>query len=290
MLTTSYHTHNRFCDGQGEIAEYAEAAVAAGLDALGVSSHAPLTFPDSAAMPAADLPAYCAEVERLRETYRSRLRLHLSLEFDYIPEIVAELWAIVAAHRFDYLIGSVHFVGLDASGTPWPFDLSREGFERGLREQFGSDVRRLVGAYYERVRGLAAWSAAAAGGGPRPGRVAILGHLDLIKIWNADGAYFREDEQWYRREVEAALRACLEAGFIVEINTYGWREGPGATYPSPWIVRRCIEMGIPLVVTSDAHQPGRVADFFPEAGAMLRELGVPSLAVLGEGGWRMKPL
>lgn len=303
VLTTSYHTHNRFCDGRGEIAEYAEAAIAAGLDALGISSHAPLTFPDSAAMPAADLPAYCAEVERLREAYRGRLRIHLSLEFDYIPEMAGELWAIAAPHRFDYLIGSVHFVGLDASGTPWPFDLTREGFERGLREQFGGDARRLVGAYYERVRGLAEWSASAGSSawpdsGVRPGssagidaratnRVAIVGHLDLIKIWNRDGAYFREDDQWYRREVEAALRACLEAGLIVEVNTCGWREGLDAPYPSPWIVRRCVELGIPLVVTSDAHQPGHVADFFPEAGALLRELGVRSLAVLGEGGWRM---
>lgn len=287
MLTTSYHTHNRFCDGRGEIAEYAEVAIAAGLNALGVSSHAPLVFPDESAMPAADLPAYCAEVQRLREAYRGRLRLHLSLEFDYIPEMAADLWALVAPHRFDYLIGSVHFIGLDASGIPWPFDLTREGFERGLREQFQGDVRRLVTAYYERVRGLAAWSGAYGGEDP-PGRVSILGHLDLIKIWNRDGAYFREDDYWYRQEVEATLRTCLEAGLIVEVNTNGWREGLDDPYPSPWIARRCIEMGIPLAVTSDAHQPGRVADFFPEADALLRELGVRTLAVLGDVGWFMQ--
>ncbi|MGQ0571546.1 MAG: PHP domain-containing protein [Armatimonadota bacterium] len=104
MIRTSYHTHNRFCDGNGEIAEYAEAAVAAGLKALGVTSHSPLNFPDKAAMRAADLPAYCAEVARLRDAYRGRLRVHPSLEFDFIPERHADLWALVASCSFDDLV------------------------------------------------------------------------------------------------------------------------------------------------------------------------------------------
>ena len=159
MIRTSYHTHNRFCDGAGEVGDYAEAAVTGGLEALGISCHAPLTFPDEAAMNADRLPAYCAEVTRLKDVYRARLRVHLSLEFDYIPERHAELWSIVAPHAFDYLVGSVHFVGQDDRGIPWPVDLSRSGFEDGLMRYYGGDIRRLVGAYYEQVRRLIGWGA-----------------------------------------------------------------------------------------------------------------------------------
>jgi len=278
MFRTNYHTHNRFCDGKGEIAEYVEAAVAAGLEALGISSHSPLVFPDESAMRAADLPAYCAEVERLRDANRGRLRVHLSLEFDYIPERLPELWALVAPFRFDHLIGSVHFVGLDTTGVPWAYDLTRRGFERGLRTLFGGDIRRLVGAYYERIRSLAAW-----------GRVAIVGHIDRIKMWNRGSEYFNEDDVWYQQEVAATLRACAEAGVIIELNTTGWRHAARSPYPSPWILRRCLDLGIPLIVTTDAHTPSRITEFHPRAEALLREVGCSSLAVLRDGGWKMEP-
>ena len=278
MIRTSYHTHNRFCDGKGKIADYVDAALAAGLEALGISSHSPLTFPDEAAMRAGDLPAYCAEVQRLREAYRGRVRVHLSLEFDYIPEHHADLWALVASYPFDYLIGSVHFIGHDATGVPWAYDLTRRGFEHGLREYYGGDIRRLVGAYYERIRSLTTL-----------GRVAIVGHVDRVQKWNTNNRYFNEEESWYRREVEATLQACARAGLIVELNTTGWRDAVKRPYPSPSILRRCLELKVPLVVTTDAHTPGRVTGFHAEAEALLREVGCTSLAVLRDGAWKTEP-
>ncbi len=280
MITTSYHTHNRFCDGAGEIQEYADAAIAAGLEALGVTSHSPLTFPDKSAMRADDLPAYCAEVRRVEQAVGDRVSVHLGLEFDYIPERHTELWKLVEPYPFDYLVGSVHFVAATDNDVPSAIDLTRQGFETVLRQLYGGNIRRLVGAYYERVRSLAAWGA---------GRVAILGHIDRIKKWNVDSIYFREDEAWYRREVEGALQACAGAGLIVEINTVGYRNAVGEAYTSPWIARRCLELGIPLVVTTDAHAPARVTDFHTEAEAVLRDIGCTSLAVLRENGWRPEP-
>jgi histidinol-phosphatase (PHP family) len=278
MLRTSYHTHNRYCDGAGGIEEYANAAAAAGLEALGVSSHGPVTFPDDHSILAENLPAYCADVERARAAHAGGLRVHLSLEFEFIPELHDAVWRLVEPYPFDYLIGSVHFVRTGRDGVPLPYDLSRAGFEEALRDTFGDDPRKMAGEYYARVRALAAW-----------GRTAIIGHLDRIKMWNRDNRYFDEAEPWYRREVEATLDACAVAGVIVELNTSGWRHEVQAPYPSPWIVRRCVERGIPLVVTADAHAPSRVALFYPEAEAVLRESGCKALAVLRDGRWVQEP-
>ncbi len=292
MLTTSYHTHNRYCDGEGEIAQYAQAALEAGLEALGVSSHPPLVFPNDFAMRAGELPAYCAEVARLKEAYSGRLRVHLGLEFDYIPEYLADLWAIVAQVRLDYMIAGVHFIGRDASGAPWAFDHTRAGFEKGLREIFGGDARALVRAYYARVRDLADWSQAGArrgaAGGGAGGRISILAHLDHIRRWNDGRRYFDEAAAWYRDEVETTLQSCARAGLIVEVNTAGWRSPSAEAHPSPWIIRRCRDLEIPLVVTADAHSPEHVASFYAEAEALLREAGCNATAVLREDGWRME--
>lgn len=274
MLRTSYHTHNRYCDGAGTIDDYARAAVAAGLEAVGVSSHGPVTFPDDHSILVEDLPAYCAEIESARDAHAARVRVHLSLEFEFIPEMLNALWDLVAPYPFEYLIGSVHFIRMGPDGVPLPYDLSRRGFEEALADTFGGDPRAMVGEYYTRVRTMAAW-----------GRIAIVGHLDRIKMWNSDNRYFDETEPWYRREVESTLDACAAAGVIVELNTSGWRHDGLAPYPSPWIVNRCVERRIPITVTADAHAPSRIASFYPEAEAVLREAGVTALSVFRDGEW-----
>jgi histidinol-phosphatase (PHP family) len=108
-------------------------------------------------------------------------------------------------------------------------------------------------------------------------------------MWNRDNRYFDETEPWYRREVEATLDACARAGVIVELNTSGWRHDVSAPYPSPWIVRRCVERGIPLMVTADAHAPNRVALFYAAAEAVLRDVGCTALAVLQDSRWVQAP-
>src|SRR3954464_1949233 len=115
----NYHTHSRWCDGQGEIAEVIEAAIGAGLSQVGISSHAPVPFAASYALPLADLPGYRAEVLRLREVYRGRIDVLLSLEFDALPQLLPFNRELLS-HGFDYGIGSVHFLDADDDGHPWP--------------------------------------------------------------------------------------------------------------------------------------------------------------------------
>jgi histidinol-phosphatase (PHP family) len=279
MLRTSYHTHSRYCDGKGEIAEYVDAALAAGLDALGITSHSPLPFREEYAMSLDEVPAYCADVLRLRRAHGDRIQVHLGLEWDYVPEHLPAMEEMLAPFRFDYLIGSVHFAGTDADGIPSAYDLSRGGFERGLDELFDGDIARMIRAYYARIRSMLAW-----------GQIAIVGHIDRIKMWNKDNRYFREDTPWYREEVEQTLQACVRSGVIVELNTSGWRHAVRAPYPSPWVLRRCLDLGIPLVVTTDAHTPARVTEFHAEAETLIRDAGCAGLAVFRDGAWTTEPV
>ncbi len=163
----NYHTHSRWCDGRGEIAEVIEAAIAAGLAQVGITSHAPVPFPATYSLPLANLHAYREEVLRLREIYRDRIDVLLGLELDALPELREFNRREILDLGFDFTVGSVHFVRTMADGQPWPLDLTADLFDRLLREEFGGDIRPLSEEYYQSVAALADY----------PG-VDIIGHLD----------------------------------------------------------------------------------------------------------------
>ncbi len=263
MFRSSYHTHNLFCDGQATIEEVVLAAIAAGLEEIGISSHAPLPWPVEWIMPRERLDAYLTEVRDLRRRYADRIVVLLGAEIDYIPDsgVIAFQRDQVLPAAFDYLIGSVHFLGND--DPPRAFDSTPEGFDAILQQSYGGDIRAMVGEYYSRVGDMTRL----------PG-IRMVGHLDLIKRWNADHRYFQGDETWYLEAAEAALHAIATAGNMVELNTAAWRRGFDEPYPAPRLLAHCRDLDIPIVVSADAHAPSEVTRDFDRAHALLAELGI----------------
>ncbi len=262
-IHTNYHTHSRYCDGECEIAEMIEAAIAAGLTEIGISSHAPLPFETDWTMPPERLDEYVAEVRQLQAQYRDRITVLLSAEIDCIPNDEVERYQREALFPigFDYFVGSVHFLG--KRDSPRSFDDDAEGFRAILDEEYGGDIQAMTVEFYARVRQVLAI----------PG-VRIVGHLDRIKRWNADHRYFVGDEPWYVAAVDETLAAIAASGHIVELNTAGMRRDLREPYPSPAILARIRDLGIPVTVNSDAHTPAEVAADFDEAAEMLESLGI----------------
>jgi histidinol-phosphatase (PHP family) len=277
MAWTNYHCHCDLCDGEEGMRAYVEAALDRGFSALGFSSHAPLPFPASwclgrGARPAA-LESYRREVDVLRRFYRGRIDVRAGLEVDYIPGLMGPSDSAFAA--FDYRIGSIHFVGATAEGRPWQMDDTPETFARGLSEQYDGDIRPLVADYYRALIDMVRFE-----------RPDIVGHLNLVKKYNKAGRYFDEGEAWYVNLVDGVLRAIAESGCLVELNTggmaRGWTEEP---YPSPWILRRCRDLGIPMVLDSDCHRSADIDFGFREAAKLLLSCGYSEIMELGAGGW-----
>jgi histidinol-phosphatase (PHP family) len=278
----NYHTHNRWCDGVGEIGEVVAAAVAAGLTQIGISSHAPVPFAATYALPLDQLRGYRDEVLRVRAEYTGRIDVLLGLELDALPELRDFNRDELLVLGFDYTVGSVHFQKRDDAGQPWPLDRSDECFAALLRERYGGDIRALAEEHYRLIAGLADY----------PG-VAIIGHIDRgVKLWNAGDRYFSEDAPWYRAAVEEALRALAATGRIIELSTGGWRRGLPDPFPSSWIVRRCRDLGIRMTVNSDSHHPNQLTYDYDRALALLRETGYREIARFdpAQGAWEMAAL
>lgn len=263
----NYHTHNRWCDGKGEIADVIAAAIAARLSQIGITSHAPVPFPTAYSMPLANLPAYRAEVLRQRDIHRDRIDVLLGLELDAMPDLLAFNQANILTHQFDYIVGSVHFIRR-ADGRLWPLDASDDLFAQLLHEEFDGDIRPLSEAYYRAVANLATY----------PG-VTMVGHLDRgVRLWNRSGRYLDETQPWYRALVDDTLHALAKTDRIIELSTGGWRRGLEEPWPSLWVIRRCRELGIRMTLNSDSHHPDQIAYDYDRALDVLRATGHRSIA------------
>lgn len=280
-LRTNYHTHSRYDDGEGEIEEYVQAAIAAGFDSYGVSCHAPVPIYSESPymMLRRDLPTYCNEVGRLRRRYRDRIVLLRGLELDYAPGLERYYAERILPYGFDYFVGSVHYVGTDGVGVPWCVDESAQRFAEGLESGYDGDVRRALTEYFALQRRMVG----------TPG-VAIVGHMDKAKMWNLGERYFRETDDWYVAAVEETLRAFKAGGLIVELNTAGLRKEIAAPYPSPWVLARCRALDVPVMVNADTHTPADVDRDYDLAAALLRDAGITRVMAWDEDRFAPRPV
>jgi histidinol-phosphatase (PHP family) len=275
-VLTDYHLHLR-PDEAGttferyftaeNVERYRAAAEAAGIEELGVSEHVyrfrqaidlwrhPLWVENAVD----DLDTYC---EFVRAT-----PLRLGVECDFVPGAEGRTAAMLEARDFDYVVGSVHFVGEgDAAVDHDGFDVWRGG----------GDAEEVWSRYFDHFDRCA-----------RSGLFDILAHPDLVKVWGRDRPLPEGD---LRRFYEPAVEAILAGGSAVELSTAGLRKPVGELYPARAFAELVVEAGVPFALSSDAHLSEQVGFGYEEALAFLDELGVEEIAVFEGRRRRLEPL
>jgi histidinol-phosphatase (PHP family) len=275
-MLTDYHLHLRpdedettferyFTAANAE--RYRAAADAAGIEELGVSEHVyrfrqsldlwshPLWLENAND----DLDAYC---EFVRST-----SLRLGVECDYVPGAEERTAAMLEARDFDYVVGSVHFIG-DGDAA-----VDHDGFDVW---EGGGDAEAIWGRYFEHFDRCA-----------RSGLFDILAHPDLVKVWG-QGRPLPEGD--LRRFYEPAVEAVVAGGSAVELSTAGLRKPVGELYPARAFAELLAEAGVPFALSSDAHLPEQVGFGYDRAVEFLDELGVGEIAVFEKRARRMAPL
>jgi len=256
-MRIDYHTHHSRCGhAVGTLEEYVRRGIEIGLDQLGLSDHMPLIHVDPAtylpemAMPMDELPRYVEECFELKAKYKGRIDLRVGLEGDYIEGWEDRIGALIAAYPWDYVIGSVHFLG------HWDITDFRQtqGWE-------GRDRLAVYEQYYDAI-GKAAAS----------GMYDYIGHIDVIKRFG----YKPDSDVTYLED--AALAAVKRYNGAIELNASGLRTPAEEMFPSRRMLERVCELGIPVTIGSDAHQPERLGQYLDEARATLKECGITQLA------------
>ncbi|WP_245884501.1 histidinol-phosphatase HisJ family protein [Tumebacillus permanentifrigoris] len=244
-----YHTHHERCGhAVGALEEYIEAAMAKGLKEIGLSDHQPLLHVphiEGSAMRMEEMPGYVEEALALQRKYRGQIDVKVGLEADWVEGYGETVRDLLAKYPFDYVIGSVHFLG------DWDHTNSAE-----LERWEGRDVYETYVEYYRQVQ-LAAASRL----------FDIIGHLDVIKRFG------RKPERSVEDLLEQTVVAARDAGVCVEVNASGLRYPCAEQFPSVRVLEMMKSHGVPLTVGSDAHQPGFVAEGFATVYALLKQVG-----------------
>jgi hypothetical protein len=112
QMLADYHLHTPLClHAEGHPRDYAAQAEALGLAEIGFSDHNPMPeYFDNWRMPISDFPRYLDMVDEARADHPN-LPIRLGLECDYLAGHESWIEQQAKMADFDYLIGSVHYVG-----------------------------------------------------------------------------------------------------------------------------------------------------------------------------------
>lgn len=231
----------------GHVEAFVEVAAGRGVDELGFTEHlyrceeaaavlgefwredgdawyVPSTVKNYDADRNLSLDAYVSAVVDAKD---DGLPVKLGLEIDFFPESIGAVLDLLEPYPWDFLIGSVHWIG------GWGVDDGRQfdEFDRRGVDQAWDD-------YFSLERQLAA-----------SGAVDVLAHVDVVKKLGTVPSV--DPEPWYAEVVTAAAAS----GTAVEVSSQGLRYECGEVYPAPRFLQMFHDAGVPITLASDGHRP-----------------------------------
>ncbi len=299
MQNFNLHTHSIYSDGKSQPREIVEEAVRQSLTTLGFSEHSPLPFDNNFSVKEADMPRYVAEISQLKTEFKAEIDIYCGLEADYLTGVSEPFAESKEKYHLDYLIGGVHLViepalrqaqgpektkVVEPAETPtqtinpdeiWFIDGPKwEVYDEGLQKFFDGDIRRAVRRFFEQSNEMI-----------ENEPFDIIAHFDKIKMHNRD-RYFHEDEPWYRKLALETLDLIREKGLIMEINTRGiYKKRYNGFYPSPWLMEEACKMGVPAIISADAHHFSEITLEFAAAEEALKKAGYRNVVNFKDGRW-----
>ncbi|MGE7877455.1 histidinol-phosphatase HisJ [Peribacillus muralis] len=245
------HVHSPFCPhgSSDTFDEYITRGIELGLKEITFTEHAPLPrdFQDptpqkDSGMDAALLLEYFQQLQVLKERYKDKILIKTGLEVDFIEgheQATKDLLDEIGEFLDDSIL-SVHFIKIQNN---WHcMDFSADEFGQ-IAEKMGS-VEALYAKYYDTLEK----SIEADLGSYKPERI---GHITLVhKFQQRYPPALNFDERVFR-----VLDMIKKEKYQLDYNGAGLvKPLCGEPYPPERFARRAMDLGIPLVYGSDAHQ------------------------------------
>ncbi len=256
-LPLDAHLHtDRSPDSDVPVDVYAALALEQGIGELAITDHVDFDARD----PAYDYASFEDRERTVRdaaERWAPRgVLIRFGAELTYNRAWEADLRAHLDRHAYDFTIGSVHDWP-DSPYVPWRIGTWAAG--RGLAEALAPYLAEIT---------------AAAGSG----LFDTIGHVDVVRRY-LHGRFSAPEIFGAVELFEPALRAMIDSGTALEVNSSGYRHPGREAYPGPPLVARYRELGGERVTAgSDAHRAHQFAFGLEGGYGVLADAGFTALA------------
>lgn len=271
------HVHTHYSHGDSEVYKIVQDAISKGIDGIGFAEHFHYNYFGDIGLPTVggrevdgtvfeNFKKYYKTVEKAKKEYKDKIKILLGVEVDFLPDKKIEIQEALEikpfindykeenAERkfeFDFIMGSSHFLG---DPLKYFSDYKEKGEDWMIEEYFKLVKSSIESDIFD-----------------------IIAHPEIIKY------FINKDFSYYGHHIEDIIKLLSKRGVAIDLNTdYSnstnlnifekTRLNPGIETLS-----LCKENGIPLVIGSDAHSPGKIAKNFNETYVILRDLGVKKL-------------
>lgn len=258
-LISDYHVHSAFSgDSETPMEAMIKKGISIGLQRICFTDHMDYDYPtqylDYGCVFEFEVENYFKEISLLRKKYEGQIKILAGIELGMKPDLANRLEKLVSAFPFDFVIASSHLLDNYDPYYPDYWDSIHNNTEYGIRRYFQS-IRENVEAFQN---------------------FDVYGHLDYI-VRYAPNKNFVYDPACFQEEVDALLKAIIQAGKGIEVNTAGLKYGLPFAHPKEEILKRFFALGgTYFTVGSDAHKPEHLAYDFSKEAERLEALQISS--------------
>lgn len=240
-MTADLHVHTEFsCDSDADMEQYVKRAMERNIHTICFTDHVDMNENDYGYNYYSP-ERYFEKFKQVKEKYDSHIKIYAGIEFGE-PHLYADKLKELSRNPYDYIIGSIHWIG-----DMFPC--------QKVREQYSA--KEFYTLYWEEVLKTV-----------KQGGFDALGHIDFPKRYYGE-IYYAETK------IKDIFHRLLEKDMVIEINTSSLRKGHSETMPG----RELLEIykdcgGMYVTLGSDAHEVDDVGADIEIAHKLMEDLGL----------------
>lgn len=229
LLDMHTHTDNS-PDGQEAIIHMCEVALERKLRAIAFTDHCEVdTMKDNRYVLKSVDQAYFESI-KAKNVYRGRIIVSAGIELGQPTFDLENANMIINRHKYDFILASMHF---NKKGEDYYYiDFSKE------------DINKVLEDYFKNLLETAKWHG-----------YDSLAHITYPLRYIVGKYNINVDLKKFNDYIDEILKAVIERGKALEINTSGLRQKINDTLPPEYVVKRFKDFGGKYItIGSDAHK------------------------------------
>lgn len=246
-MIADLHIHTEFsCDSEADMEEYVRSAIDQNVNVVCFTDHVDMNKNDYGYQ-YYDSVRFFVKFNEIKRKYGQTIKILSGIEFGE-PHLYYDKLMDLSANPYDYIIGSIHWIG-----DMFPC--------KEIRERYSP--KEFYTLYWEEILKTV-----------KQGGFDALGHMDFPKRYYGE-IYYKE------KMMNEIFKYLLEKDMVIEINTSSLRKGHQQTMPGMELLEIYKENGGKYVtVGSDTHEVKDLSADYDVAKEMIARLDLQEIVYM----------